>query len=196
MRTSALRWPRWSGTRPTRRRSCAPCARAPGPPRQPGPARRPAPRRWRRGLAAAAAVSAAAAAAVIAATALGTTGPATVSLAAWSVRADAGGVVTVTVREMHDLPALQATLRAAGVRADVRLHFPAGAEAACVAHASGAALRDKIIPVREQSAEAVFRIHPDAIPAGDTLVFYLQDILGGRIGVMTTVRTPSGQCLG
>jgi hypothetical protein len=66
-----------------------------------------------------------------------------------------------------------------GVRADVRLHLPAGAEAACMAHASGEVLRDKIISVREQSAEAVFRIHPDAIPAGETLVFFFQDVLGG-----------------
>jgi hypothetical protein len=165
----------------------------------------PVARRWRRGpwLAAAAAATAAAAitAAAISAAAPGPAGPASVSLAAWSAHVDAGGVVTVTVRELRDLPALQATLRADGVRADVYLRFPDGHPADCPGNVHGRSLLDKIMPVREENNVAIFRIHPDAIPAGDTLVFYFQKVIGvnsviGPIGVMTTVDTPSGECPG
>jgi hypothetical protein len=47
-----------------------------------------------------------------------------VSLAAWTVRADGGGSVTVTLRELADAPQLKQALAANGVPA--LLHFGAG----------------------------------------------------------------------
>jgi hypothetical protein len=126
-------------------------------------------RRLRRGLTGAAAVAGAAALTVTTLLAGGDTGSA--RLAAWTVTAQPGGRVVVTIRELRDPAGLQRALRADGVPASV--HFGDNNNPpSCLYYPFSPAqyyrLEPQVFPEDNGNAlgEDAFVIDPGAIPAG------------------------------
>ena len=127
-------------------------------------------RRLRHGLNAAAA--AAAVIAVAAAFALlpgsGNHGTTRARLAAWTVIAEPGGQVSVTIRELHDPLGLQRRLRADGVPATVRFttQFPRLCQYYRLPPNRVFRLLSRIFPrSTHASGRTAFTINPSAIPA-------------------------------
>jgi hypothetical protein len=106
----------------------------------------------------------------------------TVVTAAWTVREDAGGTVTIYLHQYANPAALQQTLRADGVNAIVRqipwvLHTTnfgrAVAVPACVdaaADKAPLAVQHAVLTIRGVTLPALFIIHPDAMPPGSALL--------------------------
>jgi hypothetical protein len=130
-------------------------------------------RRRIRSLAGALAATAGAAVAVgmLAAPGHQATGQSRAQLAAWTVTKQADGDVRVTIRELvnADPAGLQATLRADGVPAAVRIGWDSGwPPPGCQPYPAGPSLRKKIVqmPPRGQKLGDVLTIDPSAIPRG------------------------------
>lgn len=116
----------------------------------------------------AAVVSAFAMAAVIA-TSLAAPTPA---LAAWNVHKTAGGAIDVTIRELNDIPGLEAQLRSDGAPSLVTASF--AIPASCTEWLGGAySTRDVLTLANESGLPASngveFTVHPSAIPQGALL---------------------------
>jgi hypothetical protein len=110
----------------------------------------------------------------------------TVATAAWTVREDADGTVTIYLRQYADPAALQRTLRADGINAIV---FPIPTAPACTyavttwlrtepygtlgiglpANAAPRAVQLAVVTLAGQDLPASFIIHPDAMPQGSAL---------------------------
>jgi hypothetical protein len=131
-------------------------------------------RRGRRGrLAAGGALALALAAGlgVPALTARGSGAPQRTTLAAWTVNQRPGGSIAVTIRELRDLPALQAQLSADGARvaiSDTALSLPRG----CVAPGSSAQMPAGMITfgAGHQPGGYAFTIRPQLIPGHQELL--------------------------
>lgn len=91
------------------------------------------------------------------------------TLAAWTVSQQPGGTLTVTVRELRDLSALQHRLAADGAAvtiSDTTLTLPHG----CVAPASASQMPAGMITFSSrQSGGYVFQLRPSLIPGGQVL---------------------------
>jgi hypothetical protein len=145
-------------------------------------------RRWRlpvlaSGLTAAAAAAAAAALVLTAGpgTVPGQHGTAghtrTVVTAAWTVREDADGTVTIYLRQYASPAGLQQTLRADGVNAIVRpvpdalgpLRVPYATCHYAATDQAPPAVQHAVVTIRGLTLPALFIIHPDAMPPGSAL---------------------------
>jgi hypothetical protein len=136
-------------------------------------------RRLRHGLAAAGTAAVIAAVAAPALPGIGGNGAGPARLAAWTVTAEPGGKLTVTIHQLRDPAGLQRQLRADGVPATVRftgqtphpcLYYP-------VSPSQGLHLQDRIFPQTSNTSDrTAFTINPTAIPA--------------RIGLWITVSAP------
>ena len=101
-----------------------------------------------------------------------------VQLAAWTVVQQPGGIIDVTIRELHDPAGLQAALRADGVPASVS--FGNGQQTACRSYPGGGfmtsanpALISSVFPPGPPSAAVSIR--PSALPSGTgVLLAFLQ----------------------
>jgi hypothetical protein len=102
----------------------------------------------------------------------------TVVTAAWTVREDAGGTVTVYLRQYANPAGLQQTLQADGVNAIIRpvpytLHTDGDAYPTCMYYFTDRALpaveHAVVTSVRQDLMAALFIIHPDAMPQGSAL---------------------------
>jgi hypothetical protein len=101
-----------------------------------------------------------------------------VQLAAWTVVKRPGGIVNITIRELHDPAGLQAALRADGVPASVS--FGNGQQTACRSYPGGGfmtsatpALFNSVFPPGPPSAAVSVR--PSALPSGTgVLLAFLQ----------------------
>jgi hypothetical protein len=141
-------------------------------------------RRWRLPLLAGGLTAGAAATAAVLVLASGpgavpATGHArTVVTAAWTVREDARGTVTIYLRQYANPAALQQTLRSDGVNAIVRtipyaLRTVAGkAYPTCyfATDRASLAVQYAVVTIVEQDIPAQFIIHPDAMPPGSALL--------------------------
>jgi hypothetical protein len=87
-----------------------------------------------------------------------------VQLAAWTVVKQAGGTVSVTIRELRDPAGLQSTLRADGVPASVA--FPGQKNFSCQHYSAGIALINTVFTVQYAGGFPVMIIHPSALPSG------------------------------
>jgi hypothetical protein len=154
----------------------------------------PARRRRRWLLPLAAAVSAAAATAVAVAT-VGMNGsghrsqPAT--LTAWTVHRAADDTVTVTLREFRDPAGLQQSLAAAGIPAVVQ-SSPSQCPYPYQAIPGNASVIGQVVTrnTRSPGSEAVFTIHPGAIPAGARLDIVFPSSGSDRITKPTPAAPP------
>jgi len=125
--------------------------------------------------------------------------PAQAQLAAWTVTREPGGAIDVTIRELRDPAALQATLRADGVPAHVS--FASAHFAGCQGHrpATPSAL-GKVYQIASRDHTLLIVIHPSALPSGAGLGIYVDDVYvghrpGGFAFTLTLVEaTP--QCTG
>jgi hypothetical protein len=102
-------------------------------------------------------------------------------LAAWTVARQTDGSVTVTIREMRNLPALQAKLAADGARVAIGLgavttdggtQIATGpdavtAPAGCLASTADQAVTPAALAFHDQGQGYYLVIHPAKIPAGD-----------------------------
>ena len=101
-----------------------------------------------------------------------------VHLAAWTVVQQPGGIIDVTIRELHDPAGLQAALRADGVPASIS--FGNGQQTACRSYPGGGfmtsanpALISSVFPPGPPSAAVSIR--PSALPSGTgVLLAFLQ----------------------
>jgi hypothetical protein len=136
-------------------------------------------RRLRHGLAATA-TAVVIAAAVAAPALLPGNGPGPARLAAWTVIAEPGGKLTVTIRELRDPAGLQRRLRADGVSATVRFagQLPRGCLYYPLSRRQLTRLQARIFPqTSNTSGHTAFTIHTTAVPA--------------RIGLWITLSPPS-----
>src|SRR5579863_6950288 len=96
----------------------------------------------------------------------------TVVTAAWTVREDAGGTVTVYLRQYANPAGLQQTLRADGVNAIIRpvtyaLQTDGEAYPTCMfdfANRASPAVQRAVLTLLRQDLHPFFIIHPDAMP--------------------------------
>jgi hypothetical protein len=147
--------------------------------------------RRRRRLAGAAGITATAAAAAVAGTMLASgPAPAHTQLAAWTVTAEPGDTVHVTVRQLDDPAGLQQALRAKGIPARVAFGgsmvstnapLPRGCVAPRMSDSANAALQAKILSMDFTASPngIALTIHKSAIPDG--------------IGIYLTVQNGSSQ---
>jgi hypothetical protein len=96
------------------------------------------------------------------------------TLAAWTVQRDPGGAITVTIRELRDLPALQARLDLDGAPvmiSDSSLTLPHG----CVAQATAPQMLQKIVSFSSGRTASgfAFTLRPSLIPSGQQLQILL-----------------------
>ncbi|HEY1642914.1 MAG TPA: hypothetical protein VGG35_19645 [Streptosporangiaceae bacterium] len=125
-----------------------------------------------------------------------------VQLTAWTVTRQAGGEVTVTLRELRNPAGLESALHAAGVPAYVA--FASTAPAQCAVYPAGPSQQQAMYQFRQGHGRAEVTINPSAIPAGARLLVMdvpatpengklLANSVGGRrvhIGVVSA----SSQC--
>jgi hypothetical protein len=126
-----------------------------------------------------------------------------VQLAAWTVATQPGGIIQVTIRELHDPAGLQATLRAEGVPASVS--FGNGQQTACLPYPGGGfttsanpALINSVFPPSPGPGTAV-SIRPTALPSGTgVLLAFLQRSQSGVpvVAIEAAVVQASQQCTG
>jgi hypothetical protein len=126
-----------------------------------------------------------------------------VQLAAWTVTQQPGGIIHVTLRELHDPTGLQATLRAEGVPASVS--FGNGQQTACLPYPGGGFLTsgnptliNSVFPPYSGPGTAV-SIRPSALPSGaGVLLAFLQRSQPGVafIAIEVGVVQASQQCTG
>jgi hypothetical protein len=101
----------------------------------------------------------------------------TVVTAAWTVREDAGGTVTVYLRQYANPAGLQQTLRADGVNAIIRpvtyaLQADGEAYPTCMfdfTNRASPAVQRAVLTFLRQDLHPFFIIHPDAMPRGSAL---------------------------
>jgi hypothetical protein len=102
----------------------------------------------------------------------------TVVTAAWTVREEAGGTVTVYLRQYANPARLQRTLEADGVNAIIRsvpytVQPDGSAHPTCLYYVTDRALpaveHAVVTLVRQDLMAALFIIHPDAMPPGSAL---------------------------
>jgi hypothetical protein len=101
----------------------------------------------------------------------------TVVTAAWTVREDAGGTVTIYLRQYVNPAGLQQTLRADGVNAIVRpvphalgpLRVPYATCHYAATDKAPPAVQHAVVTIRGLTLPALFIIHPDAMPPGSAL---------------------------
>jgi hypothetical protein len=96
------------------------------------------------------------------------------TLAAWTVQRSPDGAITVTIRELRDLPALQARLDLDGAPvtiSDTSLTLPHG----CVAQAGVPQLLQKIVSFSTSRTASgfAFTLRPSQIPSGQQLQILL-----------------------
>jgi hypothetical protein len=104
--------------------------------------------------------------------------PPRIQLAAWMVVKQPGGIIDVTIRELHDPAGLQAALRADGVPASVS--FGNGQQTACRSYPGGGfmtstntAMFNRVFPPGPPSAAVSIR--PSVLPSGTgVLLAFLQ----------------------
>lgn len=95
-----------------------------------------------------------------------------VHLAAWTVTRQADGDVSVTIRELRDLPGLQAALHSNGVPAYVAFVGPAPAR--CAAFPASPSQLQAIYQFHRGGDGTVLTIDPSAMPAGSGL--FIMDV--------------------
>lgn len=127
-----------------------------------------------------------------------------VQLAAWTVVQQTGGIIHVTVRELHDPAGLQAALRADGVPASVS--FGNGQHTACLPYPGGGfrtsgnqTLIDSVFPSGSGPPIPGVNIRPSALPSGTgVLLAFSQSSQDGMplIAVAAGVVQASQQCTG
>jgi len=125
-----------------------------------------------------------------------------VQLTAWTVTRQAGGDVTVTIRELRDPAGLEAALHADGVPAYVAFASPAPAR--CAVYPAGPSQQQAMYQFRQGSGRAELIIDPSAIPAGAGLfimdapatprngTFFADTIDGRRVHIGVVSASP--QC--
>jgi hypothetical protein len=156
--------------------------------------------RTRRRVSGVAGALAVVAASVLAVTALGgpshqQSRPPTAHLAAWTVTAEPGGVVAVTIRDLRDAAGLQRALQARGVRATVRFHPSGGLASSCVTEVPSrlAAIEQRVFVQRTAISGGGARllyIDPAAVPKADKIAI---DAFAGN-GLSLGLLTRDGRC--
>lgn len=115
-----------------------------------------------------------------------------VQLAAWTVVRQAGGTVSVTIRELRDPAGLQSTLRADGVPASVT--FSGQKNFSCQRYTAGLALINSVFTVQYAGGFPVMVIHPSALPSGTGLQINPPDQPAVRVAIGLVYASP--QCTG
>jgi hypothetical protein len=113
----------------------------------------------------------------------------TVVTAAWTVREDADGTVTVYLRQYANPAGLQQTLQADGVNAIIR---PApAAYPTCMFDSTNwapLAVQNAVLTLFRQDHHPFFIIHPDAMPRGSALFLpFMANVPGGNPGDTSNV---------
>jgi hypothetical protein len=113
------------------------------------------------------------------------------TLATWTVQRDPGGAITVTIRELRDLPALQAQLDLDGAPvaiSDTSLTLPHG----CVVQTSAPQMLQEIVSFRtsQMASGFAFTFRPSLIPSGQQLQILL---IPGPRGLTPPVTAGNGK---
>jgi hypothetical protein len=151
-------------------------------------------RRTRRkltGLAAGAATVAASAAVAVTALAPASHQPGA-QLAAWTVVKQAGGTVSVTIRELRDPAGLQSRLRADGVPASV--NFLGQRNFSCQRYTASVAQMNRVFTVQQTGRFPVMVIHPSALPGGTGVEINPPAQPANRVAIGLVYASP--QCTG
>jgi hypothetical protein len=119
--------------------------------------------------------------------------PQQATLEAWTVNQHPDGSIAVTIRELRDLPALQARLAADGARvtvSDATITLPQG----CVAPQPPAQMSPGIVTFNSSSGGYFFLIQPSQIPSDRVLLIVLSpgsaEMVTSQNGMLTIHGAP------